>query len=264
MIPGFIYSYLRKLVHEDENNRIIYQNKDKSGLDFVDAALKDLNAEIIVNGLENIPDSGKQILISNHPLGGYDGLALMNTVGKVRKDLFFLANDILMFLPNLNPLFIPINKHGSNAENIKILNQSFDNDNVILIFPAGLVSRKINGEIKDPEWKNTFLTRSIRNNRDIIPVFVEGRNTEWFYNLANWRKKLGIKTNIEMFFLVDELYRQRSKAVTIHIGKPISYEFFDKKLKIDKWVEILRSYIYQLKENNNKDFYQYFSELNIN
>ncbi|MEZ4908684.1 MAG: hypothetical protein R2771_13825 [Saprospiraceae bacterium] len=138
-------------------------------------------------------------LISNHPLGGYDGLALMNTVGKVRSDIYFLANDILMFLPNLNPLFVPINKHGSNTENIKILNKSFEDDNIILIFPTGLVSRKNKWSNKRPRMENTFLTRSIRNKRDIIPVYVEGNNSNWFYNLGLWRKNWELKQILKCY-----------------------------------------------------------------
>ena len=260
MIPNFVYSYLRKIAHEDENNMILYKNKDKYGSEFVSACLEQLQAKINVVGEKNIPDTGKQILISNHPLGGYDGLALMNMVGKVRKDFYSLSNDILLVLPNMRPLFIPVNKHGSNQEYIKILNKTFEDENLILIFPAGLVSRKINGKIQDLEWKNTFFTRAIRNKRDIIPVFVEGRNSNRFYNIANIRKKLGIKANIEMFYLVDEMYRQINKPITIYVDKPIPYSFFDKRMSNTEWIGTIRNYIYQLKDNLNGTFEQYIEQ----
>ncbi|HHH52261.1 MAG TPA: glycerol acyltransferase [Bacteroidetes bacterium] len=253
-IPGFVYSYLRKLVHEDEANEILYENRDKYGLDFLSAALKKLNANIKVFGLENIPETGKVTLISNHPLGGFDGMALMDTVGKVRKDFFFLANDILMVLPNLNPLFVPVNKHGSNQEYREVLNNTFSEDNLILIFPAGMVSRKIDGKIQDLDWKYSFLTQSKRNKRDILPVFVEAQNSNRFYNIANWRKKLGIKINIEMFFLVDELFKFRNKEVKIFIGKPISYKIIDDRFTIKEWALIFRKHVYSLKDDINKEF----------
>jgi putative hemolysin len=260
MIPGFVYSYLKRIVHEDENNQMLFQNKDKFGFEFISACLEKMGAKINVLGAENIPATGKQILISNHPLGGYDGMAIMDTVGKIRKDFYSLSNDILLVLPNMRPLFIPVNKHGSNLDYIKVLNNTFEQDNLILIFPAGLVSRKINGKIQDLEWKNTFLTRSIRNQRDIIPVYVEGKNSNWFYNLANWRKKLGIKANLEMLYLVDELYKQIKIPITIHIGKPIPYTFFDKRMNNQEWINTIRNFVYQLKNNNERTFEQYITE----
>ncbi len=260
LIPGFIYSYLKRIVHEDENNQMLFQNKDQFGSEFISACLEKMGAKINVIGAENIPATGKQILISNHPLGGYDGMALMDVVGKIRKDFYSLSNDILLVLPNLRPLFVPVNKHGSNLDYINVLNKTFEQDNLILIFPAGLVSRKINGKIQDLEWKNTFLTRSIRNQRDIIPVYVEGKNSNWFYNLANWRKKLGIKANLEMFYLVDELYKQIKKPITIHIGKPIPYTFLDKRMKNQEWINTIRDFVYQLKNNNERTFEQYIAE----
>jgi putative hemolysin len=249
IIPGFVYNYLSKIVHEDESNEILYENKDKFGLDFVSASLRKLNTKIEIFGIENIPKTGKVTLISNHPLGGLDGLALMDTVGKVRKDLYFLANDILMILPNLNPLFVPVNKHGSNQEYRAVLNKSFSEENIILIFPAGLVSRKINNKVQDLEWKYSFLTQSKRNERNILPVYIEAQNSKRFYNLANWRKKLGIKINLEMFFLVDELFKFKNKTIKIYIGKPISYKVIDKRFKIKKWALIFRKFVYSLKNN---------------
>jgi len=253
-IPGFVYSYIRKMVHQDRANRILFENKDKYGLDFVRASLEDINADIEIFGLENIPSNGKITLISNHPLGGFDGLALMDTVGRVRKDFYFLANDILMMLPNLKTLFVPVNKHGSNQEYRQVLNQSFSEENIILIFPSGMVSRKIDGIIQDLEWKYSFLTQSKRNQRDIVPVFIEAENSNKFYNIGYWRKKLRIKANIEMFFLVDEMFNFGGKKMKIYIGKPISYTEIDKRYSIKDWANIYREFVYSLKENVNINF----------
>lgn len=249
VIPGFVYNFLRKLVHEDEINKILYDNKDKYGLDFVRATLNDLGADIQIEGLENIPPEGKSTLISNHPLGGYDGLALMDAVGRVRKDLYFLANDILMLLPNLKPLFVPVNKLGTNLDYARTINEAFTKENIILVFPAGLVSRKINGVIQDLEWKMTFLTKSKRNKRDIIPAYVEGKNSNRFYNIARWRKKLGIKFNVEMALLVDELFRFKNKTLKIIIGKPVSYKIIDNRFTLKQWALIFREHVYNLKNN---------------
>ena len=260
LIPEFVYNFIRKIAHEDQANRILFENKDKYGTDFVSAALEDMNADIKIHGLDNIPPKGKYTLISNHPLGGFDGLALIDTVGKVRKDIYFLANDILMMLPNVKPLFVPVNKHGSNQEHRQVMNKAFADENIILIFPAGMVSRKIDGKIQDLDWKYSFLTQSKRNERNIIPVFIDGHNSNKFYNIGYWRKKFGIKANLEMFFLANELFSFGSKTLNIYIGKPISYKIIDKNKPIKEWALIFREFVYSLKENIDLKFDTEFIE----
>ncbi len=253
-LPNFVFNFLKKIIHEDDVNKILYDNRDKTGVDFVKAAIDYLGTGIEVFGLENVPKLGKYTLISNHPLGGLDGLVLMETVGRIRSDIKFLANDILMSLPNLKSLFIPVNKHGSNKEYRKILDKSFSEDNLIVIMPSGMVSRKIDGEIIDLPWKYSYLSQSKRNDRDIIPVFIDAKNSNRFYNIANWRKRLGIKLNIEMFLLPDELFSFGNKTVNIHIGKPISYKYLHMDYNIPDLSFFFRRFVYDLKENNNLEF----------
>ncbi len=246
-IPGFLFSYLRKIVHEKELNELLYNNKDNIGLDFIDAALKDAGTILKIDGLENISETGRFIVAANHPLGGLDGIALMKAIGMKRQDIIFPVNDLLMAVPNFGNLFIPINKHGSNADNIKIINDTFDSDKILLYFPAGLVSRKQdNGEIRDLEWKTTFISRAVKHQRDVIPTFIEGHNSKFFYNLAYWRKKLGVKANLEMLFLSNEMYKQKGKPITITFGKPIPYQTFDKRFNRKKWANILKDYVYEI------------------
>ena len=212
----------------------------------IDSLLEEFQTKILVKGLENVPATGRYIIASNHPIGGLDGLALMSVVGKIRKDIVFPVNDLLMNLPNIKELFIPINKHGSNAENVKIINDTFASDVMILYFPAGLVSRKQSGKIIDLEWKKTFLTKAKRFKRDIIPAFIDGRNSNFFYNLANLRKFLGMKANIEMLYLSDEIFKQKNKTINIVFGKPIPYSKFDKTNSDKKWAEIVKQETYSL------------------
>lgn len=246
MIPGFVLSYLKRVIHQEEVNEAIYNNRDKFGVDFVNAILDMFGAIIEVKGMENLPETGRQIIASNHPLGGLDGMALMSVVGRKRRDFLFPVNDLLMYLPNLRELFIPINKHGSNADNIKIFNDTFASDVLLLYFPAGLVSRKQKRKIMDVEWRKTFLTRAIKYKRDVVPVHISGRNTNFFYGLANWRKRLGIKANIEMLYLVDEMFKQKEKVVKITFGKPIPIETFDKRHNHAEWAKILKKHVYAL------------------
>jgi putative hemolysin len=246
MLPGFVLSYLKRVIHQDELNKEIWENRNTFGIDFASKMLEAFGAKVQLKGIENLPTSGKQLIAANHPLGGLDGIALMSEVGKVRRDFLFPVNDLLMNLPNLKSLFIPVNKHGSNADNIRIFNETFDSDVLLLYFPAGLVSRKTKGEIMDLEWKKTFLTKSIKYKRDIIPVHISGHNTNFFYALANWRKRLGIKANIEMLYLVDEMYKQKDKIINITFGDLIPIETFDKRHTHAEWAQILKAHVYAL------------------
>lgn len=245
-IPGFVIRYLKRIIHQDELNDAIERYKDIMGLDFIELILNEFGASIVVEGIENVPKNGRYIIAANHPLGGIDGMALMKVIGKIRKDIMFPVNDLLMHVPNLKPLFIPLNKHGRNAENIRIFDEAFASDAAILYFPAGLCSRKVNGEIVDLDWKKTFISKAKKFQRDIVPAYIKGRNSNFFYNLANWRVRLGIKANIEMLYLVDEMFKQRNKEIFIKFGKPISYHFFDDAKKDVEWAAYMKEHVYSL------------------
>jgi len=254
MLPGFVLGYLKRIVHQDELNVIIYENRDKFGVDFAEAVLSGFGIKVKSVGLENLPETGRYLLASNHPLGGPDGLALMQEVAKVRKDFLFPVNDLVMNLTNLKPVFIPVNKHGSNADNIRLFNETFASDHLLLYFPAGLVSRKQKGKIIDLDWKKTFLSKAIKYKRDIIPVHIDGRNTNFFYMLANLRKKLGIKANIEMLYLVDEAFKHANNIITITFGKPIPYTTFDKRHNFTEWSALLKEHVYAIGRGENPVF----------
>ncbi|PKP48828.1 MAG: glycerol acyltransferase [Bacteroidetes bacterium HGW-Bacteroidetes-11] len=248
-LPGFLLRYLKRIVHQDELNKALNKHKDKYGLEFFEVILNDFGVNIAVKGEENLLKSERFVVVANHPLGGLDGIALMQAVGRIRPDIVSPANDFLMHLPNLRSLFIPVNKHGSNATNIAVFNETFASDKTIVYFPAGLCSRKTGGEILDLEWKKTFLSKARAYNRDILPVHISGRNSGFFYNLANFRKWLGLKANIEMLFLVDEMFKQKNKDIVITFGKPVELSTFTKKHSDQKWAELLRSHVYKLEKD---------------
>ena len=254
ILPRFVLNYLKKIIHQDELNGITTTNKGIYGLDFLDAVLKGFGVKITYKGLENIPENGRWIVASNHPLGGLDGMALMWVVGKRRKDIVFPVNDLLMNIENLKDLFIPINKHGSNAGNVRLIEETFASEKAMLFFPAGLCSRKQKGGICDLEWKKSFINKARLHKRDIIPCHINGKNSNWFYNLARLRTFLGLKANIEMLYLVDEMYNQRNKEITITFGKPIPYSIFDKGKPDLAWAQELKRYVYTLESDNNSSF----------
>lgn len=246
LLPRFVLNYMKRIIHVDEINDFLVLHQHVYGLAFVQAVLNEFRTNVQADGLENIPAGERFIVVANHPLGGLDGLALINVVGKVREDIVFPVNDLLMNLPNLKELFIPINKHGKNTENIRLFEETFASDTALLYFPAGLCSRKQSGKIMDIDWKKTFVAKARKYHRYVIPVHIEGRNSSFFYNLANIRKRLGIKANIEMFYLPNEMMKQRDKTIRFHIGKPIPWTVFDKRYSDRQWAALVKQQVYAL------------------
>ncbi len=253
MIPGFVYSYLKQILHLDLLNDMMKRHGDLIGIDFVEQVVKDFNIREQIYGFENIPESGRFIFASNHPLGGFDGLLLMKYVDKKLGKLKFLSNDILMNIPNLSPMFVAVNKHGGHSREVaKVLLDVYNSDQQILIFPAGLASRKIKGKIVDLDWKKHFISKSIKHKRDIIPIFIKGRNSNRFYRIANFRKFFRIKWNLEMFFLPDETVKHRNTDIPIFFGKPIPYTTFDKSKTHKEWTDWVKELVYNLPNNVDK------------
>lgn len=247
LIPGFVFSWIRKLIHEDDINAFIHEHGNKKGFAFNDAILERFGAKIISGGEEHIPEKGGFIIAANHPLGGLDALALLKVISQKRKDLKFIVNDILLRLENLSELFAGVNKHGKNPQQtVAELDALYASGQGILIFPSGLVSRMQNGIIKDLEWKKSFISKAKKYKLPVIPVHIEGRNTMRFYRLANLRKNLGVKANIEMFLLPDEMFRQKNKEVKITIGKAIYPEEFTMERTDYGWAEWLKTQVYKL------------------
>ena len=252
ILPGFILRYVIRTVHQDELNLAVERYKNRFGHDFVDAAIEEFKVTIAVKGDENIPKRGGVIMTANHPLGGLDGIAFMDVVGEYRKDIKFFVNDLLMAFKNLSSILIPVNKHGKNStEYSKKFEEIYASDNCLLLFPAGLVSRKQkDGRIEDLVWKKSFIAKSVQYKKNIIPVHIDGTNSTFFYNLAYWRKKIGIKANIEMFYLVDEMYKQRGKTLTFTFGEAISWEIFTKDKSAEYWSERVKQHVYALKSGD--------------
>lgn len=245
-LPGFVLRYIKRIVHEDDINDVMGRVGHLTGLDFLEAIIdKELNTTILLKGLENIPKEEGCIVASNHPLGGLDGIALMYAMGKVRTDFQFLVNDILMNIKNLEEFFIPVNKVGDNPrEATRVIESTYQRDIPVLVFPAGLVSRKLPQGIEDLGWKKSFVAKAIKYKKSVIPTYIDGRNSNWFYNLSNWRRRLGVKANLEMFYLADELFQQRNRTITITFGKPLAWDYFDRTKTHQQWATEIRSHVY--------------------
>lgn len=247
MLPKFLIRYLKRVIHEDDLNEALATHGHKKGAEFVEGILSMMQVSYTVAGIENLDPNGRYLFASNHPLGGLDGMILIHAISKHYPNVKFPVNDLLMHLKQLHPVFIPVNKHGSQSTaNAKLMEDAFASSDQILYFPAGLCSRKQKGGIiEDLEWKKSFIAKAVKHERDVVPVFFSGRNSKFFYNFARIRSKLGIKANIEMLYLVDEMYRQKGQSITVTFGKSIPYQTFDKSKTPQQWAEWVKRMVYQ-------------------
>lgn len=248
-IPRFAIRKLERTICQNELNELLYNNRNKLGMDFATGVINEMNIGVEVKGSENIPKHGRFIFASNHPLGGMDGLALISHIGKLYDGkVKFLVNDILMEVKPLASVFLPINKHGrQQRDSAEAINAAYAGDEQMLIFPAGVCSRNFTGKrIEDLKWQKAFVSKAIEYERDIIPLFFEGVNSNFFYRIGRIRKRLGVKINIEMIYLPSEMIKSRNANYTIWIGEPIKYTELKGKRVIDS-VSMVRETVYNLK-----------------
>ncbi len=257
-MPGFVLAWLKRKLHEQEINDAMIILKDANGLDFNKRSLDILGAKIESVNTQNVPVKERIIVASNHPLGGLDGMSLIKAVGEIRPDVRFFVNDVLLTLKNYGDVFVGINKVGStSAASLRTMEDILNSNDAVLFFPAGMVSRKINGQIVDLPWKKSFVTQAIDHQRLIVPTFIEGENSKFFYRFANFRKFVGIKANIEMLFLPDEMFKQKGHTVKIHFGKPFDPAILHLGFSHRAWAAEIKKYIYSEEFKKGIDFPAY-------
>ena len=249
-LPRPLVAWLKRIAHQDQVNAFLWESRDKVGTPWLEACVDYLQMTLQIEGKENLPDPGDGRLytfVSNHPLGGEDGVALGALIGRHYDSRFrYLVNDLLMYLPGLAPLCIPINKTGKASRNFPAMVEAgFQSDNHMLMFPAGLCSRRHNGIIRDIPWKKTFITKSVEYQRDIVPIHFGGQNSDFFYRLANFSDRC-LPFNLAMLFLVDEMYKNAGKTFRIAIGKPIPWQTFDKSKTPMEWANFVQDIVYNL------------------
>ena len=248
-MPRFLVRYLKRIVHQDDINDIIKNHGHLRGSAFNDGALSYMGIKYRAHGLENLPSGGRNIFVSNHPLGGLDGMVFMSELSKHYSAIKFPVNDILLYIDNYSDIFLPVNKVGSfGREAAKLLEEAYSSDCQLLNFPAGICSRKVNGVITDLKWQKSFIVKAVQYQRDIVPCFFSGRNSSFFYNLSNIRQRLGIKINIEMLYLADEMFRQKGKDIDLYFSKAIPWQTFDKSKSPQEWAEMVREKTYDLQK----------------
>ncbi len=254
-VPHFIVRWLKKTLHQDELNEFLWQSRGESGTQWLEHCMRFLHNDVRIVGMENMPasdDPRRYTFVSNHPLGGIDGVAIGAIIGKHYNGNFrYLVNDLLMQLPGLAPLCIPINKTGRQSRDFpRMVEAGFASDHHMVVFPAGLCSRKISGKIHDLSWTKTFITKSVQTKRDIVPMYFSGRNSERFYRIANICKAIRLKFNVAMLFLPDEMLRNRGRTFVLHVGRPIPWQTFDSSRTPWQWAQWVQQEVYRLSTDN--------------
>ena len=249
-VPSFLTNWLKRLVHQDQVNAFLWDSRDKVGTEWLEECVRYLDMTLEFEGIENLPpkDDGRlYTFVSNHPLGGVDGVALGAIIGRHYDSRFrYLVNDLLMNLPGLAPLCIPINKTGKQSRDFPMMVRAgFESDNHMVMFPAGICSRRKNGVIRDLPWSKTFISKSVEYKRDVVPIHFSGQNSDSFYRLANFSDRF-LPFNVAMLYLVDEMYKNVHKTFRITFGKPIPWQTFDKSKSPVEWAQWVRETVYNL------------------
>lgn len=240
-VPRFVVRYMEHLVRIKKINYMLSNFWNQPPVKFIESTIDYIGVTYKVHGVENIPTEGRVVFVANHPLGGLDGLILAAALSQYKPDLKFIVNDILMNLKPLAPIFVPINKHGSQSiDYARRITSLYESDSAIITFPAGLCSRLLAGKVTDTPWKGNFLRKATATARPIVPVYISGHNSKSFYRLALWRKRLGIKLNIEMILLPKEMFDQQGKHIDLFIGKPT--------IPTETTVEQLRQMVYNFEK----------------
>ena len=249
-VPRPLVWWLKRIIHQDQVNAYLWESRHLTGTEWLEECVRYLDATLEIVGEENLPakDDGRlYIFVSNHPLGGEDGVALGAIIGRHYDGRFrYLVNDLLMNLPGLAPVSIPINKTGKQGRDFpKLVETGFQSDNHMLMFPAGLCSRRHNGKVEDIPWKKTFISKSVEYQRDVVPIHFGGHNSNFFYRLANFSDRF-LPFNLAMLFLVDEMYKNVHKTFRVSIGKPIPWQTFDKTKTPMEWAQFVKEQVYKL------------------
>lgn len=251
-VPAPLVAWLKRIVHQDEVNKFLWESRHLTGTEWLEECVRYLDMTLEIVGEENLPATGDGRLytfVSNHPLGGEDGVALGAIIGRRYDSRFrYLVNDLLMNLPGLAPLCIPINKTGKQSRRFPAMVEAgFQSDNHMLMFPAGICSRRSpDGQIRDIPWTKTFISKSVQYKRDVVPIHFGGRNSDFFYRLANFSDRHIKKVNIAMLFLVGEMYKNVHKTFRVAFGAPIPWQTFDKSRTPAQWAQYVQDRVYEL------------------
>ncbi len=251
-IPRPVVNWLRRVIHEREFNYIAENYWEQKPQEFIHSCFREWGVSYSITGLDRLPDDGRYLFVANHPFGGMDGMMLADKLIDRYGDVRVVVNDLLMYVEPLQPLWVPVNKHGSQSvAYARRMDEAMFGEGPVLTFPAGLCSRLIDGRVTDLEWKVNFLKKAYAAQREIVPVFVEGRLSNFFYRLDRLRKFFGVKFNIEMLWLPDEMLAQKGRHFRMIVGKPIPMSELQVHGTLREQADFVREKCYELEKTIN-------------
>lgn len=254
-LPQFLLNIMKRIVCQNQLNYLLNIFEDRHNVDFASACVFDyLKMDCSVSFQQDLPKNQRYIFACNHPLGAVDFFAAAWAVEHFFSNLRVIANELITAIPHVRELLLPVNIFGkSNEKNQSAIKNALASDNQVMTFPAGLVSRRRKGVIKDPNWHRSFIRNAIEFKRQVIPVFIDARNSNLFYFVARLREKLGIKTNIELFLLPSEQFKQQDKSIGVHFGKPIDFKLFDSSKTHLEWAQYVKKQLYAIAQNKGPE-----------
>jgi putative hemolysin len=251
-LPDFVLSGIVRIIREDEINRVLTRYSDSMGVDFLTAMRREFNITIEIEGIKNLPESGRCFFVANHPFGFADGLVLTSIVAGKYGTLKAIGNELFLLVPQMRPLIAAVNVFGSgnNSRSYLVeLDRVYNSDVPITHFPSGEVSRIKNGKIQDKDWEKSFISKVVSCKRDIVPIYIQGRNSLLFYLVFSFRKVIGVHATLESVLLPREFFNKRNKTIKVKIGAPVPYDTFDKTKTLREWAQWMKSRVYRLKDN---------------
>ena len=255
-VPSFVVSALQKIIHQDDLNELLANNFPARGGQFCQGVLEDLDVDLRIINEENLPENPRFILVSNHPLGGLDGVTMIAWLSRhYGREARFVVNDLLMAIEPLRDCFVPVNTHGAqNKRYQNALAEALASDDPVVIYPAGLVSRMgPDGQVADTPWRKMFVNKAIEFDRPVVPVYFHAHNSKFFYRMARMRKRLGIKFNYEMVLLPREVFGARHASFTLCVGKPVSVQELKAMGSAEQAAANLQKIVYSLQKSNKTD-----------
>ena len=253
-IRRMVVAFLRFLFHESEFKNFEEKYPHLKGFDFVDQVLDHFDFQYSVSDRERecIPTQGPVVIVSNHPIGSLDGLALLKMVGEVRRDVKAVANELLMSLPPLENVLLPVDNMGNRTakDNIRAIDAHLQGGGAMIIFPAGEVSRAGPTGVKDGKWHNGFIKFARRAKAPILPIFIDGRNSIFFYSVSLLAKPLST------LLLVNEMFKQMKSSIQMRIGPAIPFETYSAlPLKKKSVTKLFKRHVYKLGKNKTEPFF---------